>query len=247
MKSNKQFIRLLAIGLVLLAIMQKCKHEREDIPEPVNIDTTTIITPVTKSDTCSFDTVYFKNDILPIFLAKCGGTECHSQGADPDINEDVFLYDYDNIMESGKIKEFKPDDNEIIEVVTETDPDKNMMPPPPADRLSPEEINAIKVWISQGALNNSCENTCDTSDVRYSNEIEPILISTCSGCHKGQFPDGGVYIRNYDDIKVLANTGYLIGTIFHKPGYKKMPEGGQLDSCSLAKVRIWVDNGAKND
>jgi len=245
MKHRTHWIRLTAIVVILLSFMQRCKHERDDLPEPGNTDTTdTVITPIVKSDTCSFDTVYFVNDILPIFVSKCGGSLCHSQGATNE--EDVFLYDYDQIMEHGKIKPFKPDDNEIIEVVTETDPEK-LMPPPPAAPLTPEEINAIKVWINQGALNNACENKCDTSDVRFSNEVGPIILATCQGCHQGQFPGGGVYVRNYPDIKVLANSGALIGTIFHKPGYKPMPQGGQLDSCSLAKVRIWVDNGAKND
>jgi len=231
--------------VILLSLMQRCKHERDDLPEPVDTDTTeTVIIPPVKSDTCSFDTVYFVNDILPIFITKCGGSLCHSQGANND--DDVFLYDYDQIMKHGKIKPFKPEDNEIIEVVTETDPDK-LMPPPPAAKLTPEEINAFKVWINQGALNNACENKCDTSDVRFSNEIEPIVLATCQGCHSGQRPSGGVYIRNYNDIKILALNGSLEGTIYRKPGYKAMPPGGPVDSCSMAKISIWVANGAKND
>jgi len=245
MKSRTRLIRIAAILVIFLSLMQRCKHERDDAPEPDttgNVDT--VITPIVKSDTCSFDTVYFVNDILPIFVSKCGGSLCHSQGATNE--EDVFLYDYDRIMEHGKIKPFKPDDNEIIDVVTETDPDK-LMPPPPAAPLTPEEINAFRVWINQGALNNSCRNICDTSDVRFSNEVGPILIATCQGCHSGQRPSGGVYIRNYDDIKILALNGSLEGTIFRKPGFKAMPPGGSIDSCSMAKVRIWVANGAKND
>jgi len=243
MKSRIQWIRLAAIVVILLSLMQQCKHERDDVPEPDNSDTT-VITPVVKSDTCSFDTVYFVNDILPIFVSKCGGSFCHSEGATN--KDDVYLYNYDQIIRHGGIKPFKPDDNEIIEVVTETDPNK-IMPPPPASRLTPEEINAIKIWINQGALNNSCQNTCDTSDVRFSNEVGPIIISTCQGCHSGQRPSGGVSIRNYDDIRILALNGSLEGTIYRKPGYKAMPPGGPVDSCSMAKISIWVANGAKND
>ncbi|MEY4144239.1 MAG: hypothetical protein RLZZ335_91, partial [Bacteroidota bacterium] len=62
---------------------------------------------------------------------------------------------YTNVMQGNNVRPGRPDNSEIYEVITESDPDK-MMPPPPYSPLSDSERAMIRRWIEQGALNNAC-------------------------------------------------------------------------------------------
>ena len=233
-----QKIRIILLLIAAAFILHNCKHE---IPEKPDIPDGP--TPVKTSDTCHFDTVYFVNDILPIILSNCAQSGCH----DAITQEDgVILTDYDNIIRTGKVKAGKPDDSELYETLTETDPEK-IMPPPPAS-LTPEQKNAIRIWINQGALNNKCQNICDTSSVKFSKNIWPILQSTCKGCHTFPNGNGGINMRGYNDIKVLVDNGKLDGVINHRSGFKPMPPPpGELEKCAKDQIRIWINAGAPNN
>jgi hypothetical protein len=40
----------------------------------------------------------------------------------------------------------------------------------------------------------------------------------------------------------------LYGSINWESGFSMMPQGqNQLDSCTIAKVKTWIDEGAKNN
>jgi hypothetical protein len=244
MKMGKFFSLMLLVGITSSLLFHQCKHEPDDVPEPGNGDTSIVIdTTTNRSDTCNFDTLYFVNDILPIFIANCVSSGCHDAQS---AKEGIILSNYNDIIKTGKIKAFDPNAGDILEVLTETDP-KKVMPPPPAAKLPAELVNAIRIWINQGALNNECRNVCDTTKVTFTTEIWPIVNSTCKGCHSGSRPSGGVSITNYDQVKSLVNNGQLEGTIFGKAGFKRMPPGGSVDQCSLDKIAIWIKAGAPNN
>ena len=84
----KNTLYLMLAALVGIFILQNCKHEVPDKPEE------TKSVPVTTSDTCHFDTVYFVNDILPIIQSNCAQSGCHDAISRED---DVQLTDYDNM------------------------------------------------------------------------------------------------------------------------------------------------------
>lgn len=221
------------------AYLESCKHEPDDDVTPGG---TTEPTDVTSSDTCSLDTVYFVNDILPIIQSNCAQSGCHDAASRQD---GVQLTDYDNIVNTGKIKPGRAADSDLYEVLVETDPDK-VMPPPPAS-LTPEQKNAIRIWINQGAKNNKCANKCDTSNVTFSVNVWPILESTCRGCHAGSGASGGVKITNYTEVKTLVDNGYLENVLSRKGPRKPMPPGGALEKCANDQIRIWIADGAKNN
>ncbi len=243
MSKFKSSVVLLVAFTFSLILFQQCKHDSVEMQDPVgDTPTDTILdVPITLSDTCNFDTVYFQNDILPIFLANCAVPGCHNASTAAD---QVVLDNYDDVMKTAKIKAFKGDDNDLMEVIMEMDPAETVMPPAPASRLSPELINAIRIWINQGALNNECENKCKTENITFSQEIWPILESTCRGCHQGARAAKGIRITNYTQVKSMVDDGSLEGTVYHLGGYSPMPPGGQVDSCSMQKLRIWIEEGA---
>lgn len=234
---KKYLLPILLLG-VFFSLVESCKHEPEDDIIPDTVDTTT----TTVSDTCSLDTVYFVNDILPIIISNCAKSGCHDAASRQD---GVQLTDYDNIVNTGKIKPGKALDSDLYEVLVDSDPDK-VMPPPPAT-LTAEQKNAIKIWINQGAKNNKCSNICDTSNVTFSGNVWPIINATCKGCHSGSGASGGVKITNYTEVKTIVDNGFLEGVLGRKGPQKPMPPGGPLEKCANDQIRIWIAEGAKNN
>lgn len=190
---------------------------------------------------CDPDTIYFENDILPLLQSSCGTTGCH----DPiTAEDDVILTNYADIMATGKIVPGDAQESELYEVITESDPDK-IMPPPPNNSLNASQIELIYTWIQQGALNNYCEQEdCDTVNVTFSSTVLPIIQNSCTGCHSGANPDGGIRLENYSDIVAVASSGSLIGVITHAAGYSPMPKNGsKLSDCKIAQIQKWIEDG----
>ncbi len=218
--------------------MIACKHE---IPEPL-----LVIDPPTVSEfQCSDDSIYFNEQVLPIFASSCAVPGCHDQ-----LNaQEGFVFDsYENIMASGEITPGDLDDGDIVEVINEDDPDK-IMPPPPNNSLSQEQIDIIEAWILQGAVNNSCPDAfCDTLDVSYSTRIEPLILSNCSGCHDSVDPTAGLSLTSYDQISEIALSGSLQSSLLGMNGFTLMPfNGNELSDCQIRMIELWIDNGAPND
>ncbi len=204
---------------------------------PVPTDTTSTGTP------CNPDIVYFERDILPILTTNCAFAGCHNAAT---ASEGVKLDNYQNVVNTGKVKPFKPNDSKLYEVITENDP-SDVMPPPPAQKLTQVQINTIAKWINQGAKNEMCDfnsEPCNTTNVSYNNFIKPTLAA-CTTCHKTGNAGGGINLDSYTGIKSAADGGRLYGALSWAQGYKTMPQGGsKLTVCQLSKIKSWIDAGA---
>lgn len=221
-----------------------CKHTIGMIDmEPDPMDTTIVIDEdTTNLNPCLPDVVYFEKDILPILTANCAYSGCHNKASAAD---DIVLDSYDNVMKTGKIKAFKPGDSDLYEVITESK-DKDRMPPPPSNRLSTAQIGLIEKWITQGAKNETCNvgTACNTDNITYNNFINTLISNSgCLNCHNAQ-SQGGVRLDTYVDVKNIASTGRLVGSIDWQTGYVKMPLGGsKLNNCNISKVKSWINAG----
>lgn len=230
-----------AVLLVLVSLfVVSCKHE---IPQPVFSDA-----PIDNGNgnnlPCDSDSVYFNMQILPFLIANCAQSGCHDAASHQD---GVTITSYQTLMNSGIIVVGDPNDGDLIDVITETDPDKRM-PPPPAALLSSQQIQLIQTWIAQGAQNLNCDGGCDTTNVTFSAVIKPIIQNKCQGCHQGTSPGGGVNLSTYLGVQGSAIDGSLMGTIQHLAGWSAMPKNTtRLPDCDIAKIRIWVDAGAPNN
>ncbi|MFM7725701.1 MAG: c-type cytochrome domain-containing protein, partial [Flavobacteriales bacterium] len=86
----------------------------------------------TGANSCDPDSAYFENDIAPLLNTNCAKSGCH----DPITHaEGIRLNTYANVMNSGIIDPGNPGNSDLIEVITDTDPDK-IMPPPPANPMT---------------------------------------------------------------------------------------------------------------
>ena len=90
--------------------------------------------------------------------------------------------------------------------------------------------------------------SCDSTGFSYALVVRPIVALKCSGtiCHSG-----GNSNYNYSTYEVLADrvrTGRLEDRLLlPKSDPMHMPEGGNLDSCDLFILRIWIHQGFKNN
>jgi mono/diheme cytochrome c family protein len=122
------------------------------------------------------------------------------------------------------------------------------MPPLPHDPLTPDQKNAIYKWIMQGAKNNSCQESCDSTTFSYSAAIKLLISNFCVGCHSTTGASGGVDLSTYSGVKTKVSDGRLWGAINQLPGYVAMPQNGQrLTDCQLTQFKKWIAAGAPNN
>ena len=221
---SKLFI---VVGVV--SLIWSCKHEPDPAPvvkEDVRLEL----------DSCSSDTVYFYNDIVPLFVSNCAFSGCHSA---------VSLSNYNDIINIGDVTPGDTANSYIYEVLVTSNP-SNKMPRPPRGPLSQSQIDMVAKWILQGAKENSC-NDCNSSEFAFNADVRPIIQSNCVGCHSGSNASGGIKLENYFQIKQQVDNGKLTGSVKHESGFSPMPPSGKMPQCQIDVINNWVNNGAPND
>lgn len=224
----------------VLAFVLSCRHHIPGIidgtPPPGTIDPG----GPPETSTCSADTAYFQQQVLPIFVSNCAMSGCHDNASH---KEGITLTSYTSIM-AGGIRAGNPGSSKLYSVIVD-----GSMPPRPYSKLTPDQINVINKWISQGAKNNSCVSaTCDTANVTFSASVKPIISNKCQGCHSASSPGGGYDLSTYTGVKAVVANGRLWGSVNFTTGYSAMPKGGsKLSTCELAKIKKWIDAGAPNN
>jgi len=199
------------------------------------IDTTT--NPVDTTSGWTNPYVCFERDILPLMQSSCGMTGCH----DPITHREGYnLTTYEGILKG--VEPGKPADSEIYKSIIAPD-GEDRMPPSPYSRLAQAQIDSIYNWILCGALDEDCGDLCDTTNVTYSTHIASIISTSCTGCHSGAAPSGGVKLENYSDLVAAVNSGAVPDVLHGSNGYSLMPPAGALSVCSIAAVEKWIENG----
>ena len=125
---------------------------------------------------------------------------------------------------------------------------EDVMPPPPHSHFTSQQIATIQKWINQGATNNQCMASCDTTVFGFSQAVLPILNNFCKGCHNPASLGGGIDLSTYNAIKAVAVDGRLLGSITHAAGFMPMPKGGnKLDDCQVKQIEKWIQSGVPNN
>lgn len=228
-------LSLVIIIVSIMVLVTSCKHQ---IPGMSGQDGPNN-PPATGN--CAADTVYFQQQILPVFISNCAMSGCHDNAAH---QEGLVLTSYFGIMSAG-IRSGNPSESKIYRVITSTRTE-DRMPPAPRNPLSSDQISLLNRWISQGAKNNSCVNaSCDTANVTYSASIRPVITNKCQGCHSSSSPGGGYDLTTYAGVKARVDDGRLWGAVNYMPGFSAMPKNGiKLSTCELSKLKKWIDAGA---
>lgn len=192
---------------------------------------------------CDENVVYFDEQILPI-LQGCATTDCHDANT---AEDDVILDSYDNLIASNIINLNTPTDSKIYKRITDEDIE-DRMPPDPANPLSEDQSNLILEWIEQGAVENSCpELICDTLDVTFALDIEPMVQTFCAACHTGIMPVGSIQIGTYDEIVDVASESVFLDIIDGEFEFVMPQNTDGLTDCQVRMFEIWIEDGLPNN
>lgn len=112
----------------LLIFSASCKHKTNfnDLPE-----------------------VSYSKTIEPIIAGNCTQSGCHGS----EDHKRFKLLSYDDLIRYCRVVAGDPEKGNLYSVVN-TYNKNNIMPPPPSNKLTEQQIQFIYVWIGQGAKNN---------------------------------------------------------------------------------------------
>ncbi len=95
---------------------------------------------------------------------------------------------------------------------------------------------------------------CDTTvTMSYATHIAPIMSASCgsknNSCHNASSAGGGFILADYAGVKNCVESGLFISSIIWDGNAAQMPKNSsaQIDACSIAKIRKWVDAGSPNN
>jgi len=91
---------------------------------------------------------------------------------------------------------------------------------------------------------------CDSINVSFAQDVQPIFNGNCAfaGCHSSGSQAAGYNLADYDGIKSASESGRLIGSIAHYPGFSPMPKArDMLEDCEIGKIRNWINEGTLNN
>lgn len=115
------------------------------------------------------------------------------------------------------------------------------------------KLNYILVALLIGLFMASCggddpePETCDTTNVTYTNGAAAIINATCAtspACHNND-ASSTFKMSDYDQSFAAAGFNKIVGSINHTDGFSNMPKGAdKLSQCDIDILTAWIDAGA---
>lgn len=91
-------------------------------------------------------------------------------------------------------------------------------------------------------------STCDTLNVSYTNDINPILQNRCYSCHGNNNTVSVYEFEGYTDLVAIIASQNFLGAIKRVSGVIAMPQGGdKLPDCEINTIEAWINQGKKNN
>lgn len=89
---------------------------------------------------------------------------------------------------------------------------------------------------------------CDTIDVSFAADINPMITENCVSCHGNTSPSAGISLVGYSNIQAVAGNGKLLGSLRHETGYSAMPKNApKFDDCKINLITRWINTGKPNN
>lgn len=187
-------------------------------------------------------TICFERQILPVLNQGCALDGCHgpqsaSQGYD--------VTKYSIIMR--RVTPYEPRYSSLYGSVSDPNPGSRM-PSPNRFSLTSENIEALKQWILQGAMNTQCseEPNIDTMLVTYWRTIRPLMNNYCVGCHQPTVKSGGIDLSSYDSVRTHASSAAFMKSIYQTSGTSAMPPTiGKMSPMRIYQIEKWIREGMR--
>ena len=108
----------------------------------------------------------------------------------------------------------------------------------------------VSACLSDKAPAPAAAALCDTANVTYAKDIQPILGRNCnlSGCHNqaDYEANSGVPLYDYQTARDGVEVGDVLCAIKGTDGCERMPkEGASLTACQIAAFEAWQRQGFK--
>lgn len=236
--------KIILAVLIIFAIAYGCKH---DMISPTVDQTPIPVTP--PGDTTGTgggggnDSICFESQVLPLYQTYCSrNSGCHSGkgGGGDEEGSDVVTTSYFNIMKGIRAKDTQR--SRYYTIITSGE-----MPPRNEPSMSQDQLNTIKKWIEQGALNTTCTaTTCDTSKYTYTNSASVIFATYCNGCHGIAPGSGNIVLSSYNAAVAAVNKNkqlFLNAINYTAPAGQNMPQSGKLSDCQIQQLTKWINKG----
>ncbi|RJP76338.1 MAG: hypothetical protein C4524_10260 [Candidatus Zixiibacteriota bacterium] len=243
----------LAAAALLAALLWGCSDLGDNAP--------------TGGNGSAVDSVNFAREVLPILQTYC--TSCHS-GGNPSANLD--LSSYAGIINAQSpsapvVVPGNPDASPLVRRLDGTDPP---VMPIGSPALMVSQVELIRAWIVQGALENAGTGTGGGGGggggggtggaISYVNHVQPILTSHCVACHASPASPsyGNLDLTSYAGLTsssanhgpvIIAgdpNGSYLVKRI-NGTVAPLMPPTGSLTPQQVDLIEQWIAEGAVND
>jgi hypothetical protein len=190
----------------------------------------------------------FDTQILPIFRQSCA--PCHG-ASEPQAH--LRLDSLEGVLKGGISGPAIVSGNSRASLLYQriTSADAKVRMPPAGAALPAEPMVLIAAWIDSLP-----SRTAGAARVDYAQSVEPILRSSCYGCHSGTQPKAQLRL----DIKSGAMRGgiggavivpgsseksHLIQRVEGRGGEPRMPfNGTPLEPEQIATLKRWIDEGA---
>ena len=206
-----------------------------------------------ETEISTFDEICFNPDVKLIFASNCAITDCHNAAS---AEEDYILDNYEGIMKG--ISAGDPLNSSIYKAITNEW--INMMPPD--NPLTEEQRIKIRLWIEQGAPNNTCNNDTiippPVDSVCFNTHIEPILLSTCgvTDCHDAISAQSGIVLTSFASLMAVRkgivpfspSESEIFEVITETSSDDRMPPAPRspLTASQIEDFNKWISQGAVN-
>lgn len=139
------------------------------------------------------------------------------------------------------------------EIVRSGDAYTFIMPPIQSDSISLQLTATVESQTSSQTIQVS-KRAFKYPLVSYQNTIQPLLTGNCnfSGCHANGSRAGKVELSCYDStiksvVPYNSNGSLLYIALVKTDPLRVMPPAGRLHDYKIEDVRVWIEQGAKNN
>lgn len=89
---------------------------------------------------------------------------------------------------------------------------------------------------------------CDTLNVSYNLDVNPILMNRCYNCHGNNNTVSVYEFEGYLDLINFIEKGKLLGAVKRQGGFLAMPQGAdKIPDCEISILEAWINQGKKNN
>ncbi|MCX6584995.1 MAG: PSD1 and planctomycete cytochrome C domain-containing protein [Acidobacteria bacterium] len=196
----------------------------------------------------------FASDVLPILRAKC--IACHGDKA---AQAGLTLTSRDALLRGGHsgaaVLPGKPNDSLLLSMVS------TGRMPVAGPKLNPAEVDTLRQWIEQGALN-AGESPGAARPPVAQRDVETILSAKCWVCHGRREQSAGLDLRSHASLLRGGRSGPALvpgnpeaSLLVQRIAAQQMPPPKLQEQFSvrgltedeLAKVKQWIAEGARPD